>query len=264
MDCFSNPPARNGNARIVCLANSRKRCGRCIAGKIVGDQHQPRWVRPVSERPDQELSERERLYADATEPELLDLMEIPLKAHRPAAHQSENWLLDSQVRWVRKGRVSWNELFSLADCPRVLWKNGDSSFRGLNDRVRLADVYALSCSLYFLHLHRIRLRVFALGENPVKRERRVQGAFRFQGVNYRFWVTDPAIEAEYLARPDAEYGIGECYVTVSLSEPFLGHCYKLIAAVITAESEQEYSAEHRSTISIDVLRNANPGWRRQR
>jgi hypothetical protein len=264
MDCFSNPPARNGNARIVCLANSRKRCGRCIAGKIMASHQQPRWVRPVSDRPDQELSERERLYADATEPQLLDLMEIPLKAHRPSAHQSENWVLDSQVRWVRKGHVGWSELFPLTDYPRTLWKNRDSSFHGLNDRVKLAHVYPLSCSLYFLHLPRFRLRVFTLGENPVKRERRVQGAFRFQGVNYRFWVTDPAIEAEYLARPDAEYGIGECYVTVSLSEPFLGHCYKLIAAVITAESERQDRAERKSTVSIDALRSANPEWRRQR
>ena len=36
----------------------------------------------------------------------------------------------------------------------------------------------------------------------------------------------------YLAQPDGNYEIGECYLTVSLGEPFGDACYKLIAAVI--------------------------------
>jgi hypothetical protein len=46
-------------------------------------------------------------------------------------------------------------------------------------------------------------------------------------------VTDPTVEGQYLAGEDGEFHVGECYATVSLGEPFKGHCYKLVAAIIT-------------------------------
>lgn len=45
-------------------------------------------------------------------------------------------------------------------------------------------------------------------------------------------VTDPRIERAYLAKADGDYPFGECYLTVSLGEPFNEYCYKLVAAVI--------------------------------
>jgi MFS family permease len=66
-------------------------------------------------------------------------------------------------------------------------------------------------------------------------KRRVHGAFSHRGATYRFWVTDPEITRAYLATKDGEYPIGDCYLTVSLGEPYEGYCYKLIAAVITPE-----------------------------
>ncbi len=47
--------------RIVCLANSRKYSGRCIAGKeLLADGRPGRWIRPVSARENEEVSEHER------------------------------------------------------------------------------------------------------------------------------------------------------------------------------------------------------------
>ena len=51
--------------RIVCLANSSKLNGRCIAGKeIIEDGRVGDWIRPVSVREKQEVSEWERQYKD--------------------------------------------------------------------------------------------------------------------------------------------------------------------------------------------------------
>ena len=51
---------------------------------------------------------------------------------------------------------------------------------------------------------------------------------------YKLWVTDPRFERAYLARPNGTYDISECYLTISLGEPYRDACSKLIAAIILA------------------------------
>src|SRR5580658_5662159 len=80
--------------RIVCLANSRKLSGRCIAGKEIHKGKQIGWIRPVSAREHEEVSEYERQYQDGSDPSVLDVMDIELIEPRPKGCQHENWLLD--------------------------------------------------------------------------------------------------------------------------------------------------------------------------
>ena len=47
---------------IVCLANSRKPSRRCLAGKTYENGRVGEWVRPVSSRPNQEISNCDREY----------------------------------------------------------------------------------------------------------------------------------------------------------------------------------------------------------
>jgi hypothetical protein len=48
--------------RILCLANSRKLSGRCLAGKEFGGNDIGTWIRPVGAREHGEVSEYERQY----------------------------------------------------------------------------------------------------------------------------------------------------------------------------------------------------------
>ena len=222
-----------GTKRIVCLANSRKLSGRCIAGKeILGDGRPGAWVRPVSDREAGEVSEYERQYEDGSDPGVLDVVDVPVLDGQPSGFQQENWLLDPEHYWTKIRRVTQGELIHFIDPPAPLWINGHSSFNGLNDRIPLLEANALDSSLRLIKVDRLKLVVSQPGRDFGDYKRRVQGRFRFNATDYWVRVTDPVFERRYLQRQDGDYEIGQSYLTVSLGESYFGYCYKLIAAII--------------------------------
>jgi hypothetical protein len=69
---------------IVCLANSRKLAGRCVAGKEWDGLKIGPWCRPVSAKDRGELT-AERWYRRTwRDPQLLDLIEVGLLRPRPS------------------------------------------------------------------------------------------------------------------------------------------------------------------------------------
>ena len=219
--------------RIVCLANSRKLSGRCIAGKqILADGHPGPWVRPVSARETQEVSEYERQYEDGSDPRLLDVIDVPLLDAQPQHFQQENWLLDPAYCWNRVGRLARHDLSGFVDPAAPLWINGYRSANGLNDRVPLPQANDLDNSLRLIGIDRLELAVAQPGKDFGDFRRRVQGRFSYVGADYWLRVTDPVYERRYLQRPDGCYQIGKCYLTISLGESYQGYSYKLIAAII--------------------------------
>jgi hypothetical protein len=223
--------------RIVCLANSRKYQGRCVAGKERLPDGSFAWVRPVSARPNEEASEAERRYADSCEPRLLDVIDVPLRHAAPRSFQTENWLLEPRQHWLLHRRAEWRHLAALADAPTMLWSNESSSYGGLNDRVAVTAAEALGCSLYLLRLLNLSLHISSRAGDGSFRWR-LQASFTYQDTAYRLSVTDPEIEAACLTREDGTYRIGRAYATISLGEPFRdGFCYKLVAALILPPPE---------------------------
>lgn len=219
--------------RMVCLANSRKLNGRCVAGIELSQADEAvGWVRPVSAREHEEISEYERQYQDGSDPRLLDVLSVPLLEPRPKGFQQENWLLDPTHYWVKHGRMGWDGLSAMATNGATLWINGHHTYNGLNDSMPLITAAGVSSSLTLVQVSTLKLRVFAPGEAFGNAKRRVQGGFQYGGTHYRLWVTDPVIERRYLAQSDGYYDIGECFVTISLGEPYNDACYKLIAAII--------------------------------
>ncbi|MBE1162792.1 dual OB domain-containing protein [Dyella acidiphila] len=221
-----------GKKRILCLANSKKMAGRCIAGReVIGGAPGP-WVRPVSERPTEEISEYERQYPDGSDPRVLDIIDVPLERHHPHACQTENWLIQAEEYWAKVGQAGWRDAVAFVETPQTLWHNGESSYHGLNDRVEVSVADRLPHSLHLIHVNRIELKIFAPGANFGNPKRRVQAKFEYRGVQYWIWVTDPYIEREYLARENGVYTLGDSLICVSLGEPFEGFRYKLAATII--------------------------------
>jgi hypothetical protein len=218
--------------RIVCLANSRKLHGRCIAGRELIGGRPGAWVRPVSDREHQEVSEYERQYEDGSDPKVLDVIDVPLLAHQPSSYQQENWLLDPGWCWEKVDSARWDDLATLTAPDGPLWVDGHSTYNGANDRIPLAVADTLRSSLTLIHVDSLQLAVFAPGSAFGNSKRRVQAQFSHSGTHYRLWVTDPVYERRYLSQPDGQHALGECFLTVSLGEPHRGDCYKLVAAII--------------------------------
>ena len=206
--------------------------GRCIAGRIWDGYSAGSWVRPVSEREGREVSEYERQYEDGSDPKLRDVIEIPMLEARPESYQSENWLLNAEYYWHKEGRLSRSKLLDIVDPSHRLWLDGHSTYNGENDFIPVAAIDQVVDSLRLIYVKELKLRVFAPGSAFGNSKRRVQGRFCHVDMPYALWVTDPIQERKWLAQPDGDYSIGECYLTISLGEPYGSAVYKLIAAII--------------------------------
>ena len=220
--------------RILCLANSRKGGERCVAGReISAGGHPGPWVRPVSNRPNDAVSEFERQYKDGSEPRVLDVVDVPVIKASPQEYQRENWLLDPERRWELIRRLAPSDLAHFTTREAQLWVSGYSSAEEENDRIPSSIAIKLPSSLRLIRVDQMELSVRTHDSG-----RRVRARFRYAQTGYSLRVTDPVCEQRYKDLDDGDYPIGESYLTISLGEPFEGYSYKLIAAVIEPNVER--------------------------
>lgn len=225
---------------IVCLANSYKHGGRCVAGIEIEParpfalpQNRVTWIRPVSHRPGHEVNERERQYPGGEEPQVLDVVSVVLGKHQPNGFQQENWLLDAASRWRKLGRIGWDELRLLEQRPSSLWINGYHSYSGTNDRVPVEHEHKVKSSLKIIHVDEVNIDVES--PSPYSKDGRpsVRARFRFAGADYSLKVTDPVQREKFRAKGLGTYRSGKCFLTVSIAEKFDdGYIYKVVAGMV--------------------------------
>jgi hypothetical protein len=217
---------------IICLANSRKIAGRCVAGKEITGDRIGCWIRPVSAKPTGELSEEDRRFQNGQDPKLLDVIKIPMVEARPNGFQTENHLINDGYYWMKERSANWDDLKAALD-PVVapLWDNSSSSYNGLNDRVEETLAKELDSSLRLIEVADLKIVVAIEGAEFGNGKRKVRGDFTYGGAQYWLAVTDPETERKYLAGPDGEFEVGNAILCVSLGELYGGYAYKLIAGV---------------------------------
>lgn len=214
---------------FVCLANSRKHNGRCIAGITMAGK----WIRPVSSDPDGTLYPQQYTLNDGSEPSILDLIRLEA-APSPEPHQPENWRI-SGAQWQRLGRLSRQQgrlwLHQTASPgPHILGSLLNSvSYDYLVEHPMQSSLCVVEPSGILWHI-----------TTNYRGNRQVRAIFRLAGAEYNLPISDP-IWTDHLRNlgfgsyQDYEAGIPanqSTFLTASLTEPFKGHCYKLIAAVI--------------------------------
>ena len=204
-------------SKIICLANSRKNVNRCIAGVTSEGE----WIRPVSSLRDGSITWRMREIG-GTEPELLDVLSIPLEDDGPDfGHQPENRLLNPG-KWQRMGRATASEVAVLCEKLKVLLHTD-------SDRVAVGLIAAMAApARKSLQLIEVRNAGFYT-TTSIKGKRQVRARFAYSGKGYNIVVTDPVVERRV---KDHDPPGRNCILTVSMGGPYEGNYFKFIAAVI--------------------------------
>lgn len=214
---------------IICLANSRKMSGKCIAGLEFEGRQVGGWIRPVSSSSDGEITVFDRPMENGAEPELLDILRIPMIEPRPNGFQTENHLIDNGFYWVREGVFAKEYLLHYCEAPNPLWVNEFHSSNGINDRIPEVRANLLPNSLVLIEPQQLTIAVI----RGYRGRLQVRAEFSVVGETYCLGVTDPAIEDLYRPYGEGRYTYRQRAVAcISIGEPYKGYCYKLVASII--------------------------------
>lgn len=214
---------------IVCLANSYKHGGRCVAGVCVDGG---KWIRLRGAAPDGSLDTHESVLDDGSEPRLLDLIEVELHYAIPSDAHPEDWQI-APVPWRLIERpaaaAQLQKITAAADKSTTI-------LRGYRDRMSTEEIQAkpLQSSLVLVCPTEIYWWIRQEGE-----KRKYRALFRRHYVTYDLAVTDPRWLEQLNLMPAGIYPHAtfagpacETWLTISLSEAFHGWHYKLVAAVL--------------------------------
>jgi len=206
---------------MLCLANSKKEGGKCIAGL---DLASGEWVRPVSSLSHGVLYSSDCALEGGALPKVLDVVSVPVFEPEPQPHQPENWLI-APKQWKLVERMTLDGARGHLD---PLCVRGPELLRGRSDRISYDDIERtpLSESLALIHVDR---PTFEFNPWNVFRARFVHG-----NQHYDLGFTELSEWATEARRNAPVHAAGSWYFTVSLTEPFGqgNNCFKLVAAGI--------------------------------
>lgn len=214
---------------FVCLANSYKHGGRCVAGLCVEDG---RWIRLRGKALDGALQPNEYLLDDGSEVRLLDVVQVELRGAVPSACHPEDWQI-APVGWRLCQRplaaATWRNLVSAADSATTI-------LRGYRDRMSSDEIRIKPLQASLALICPTELWWWIREERG---KRKMRAIFRRHHVTYDFAITDPRWLERLDLMPAGIYPNAtladpnsEMWLTISLSEAFHGWHYKLVAAVV--------------------------------
>lgn len=211
--------------RFVCLANSFKEGGRCLAGIELDANNNPRiingypkWIRPICNTPHGEVPNE-----IAVPYQILDIIEISNTEPKPELYQSENMLFD--VDTISKiGTFNLNELPNICENKKYIFK---TRYPSLSEEV----IQELDYSLMLVKPDKWEVveKVYEDRANPQQRM-----VFSYNGFTYDFSITDPVFLRRFQTNPNFLNNITEVILSLSVGVKFpaTNRYYKLVAGVI--------------------------------
>jgi hypothetical protein len=216
---------------MIVLANSRKMGGRCVAGISLQSEE---WVRPVSSRPEGELSPRD-CAIDGRPPRTLDVVRFQYRRRLGDLAQPENVLIDGGD-WELLGEVEPAEAYERL---RPYLSPGPGLLGGTEKGVSEAAVaqQGLKASLALVEPDSIEF---------VSREpfhpggpRKARAVFELRSQRWDLGITDSVVapplrrlESGVYSPTDLGFPTpGHILLTISITEPLDGMRWKLAPAV---------------------------------
>lgn len=217
---------------FICLANSRKYSGRCIAGielftgangqlRIAcDDNNKPKWIRPVTDNELGELSNESVRHI-----RLGDLVEVETTeatTHATSSYQSENTPFELASIVVKDHIDLAAERLKKLSIPEKT-----PLFGCQKHALPTEKAVALGHSLQLIQVRNARLHFREqIGRRP---QEKLQ--FTYNRCIYDLPMTDIEFFEKYLSDNTILEKAQDVYLTVSLSQPYEGKMYKLAAGV---------------------------------
>ena len=213
---------------FVCLANSYKRGGRCIAGVEVvsdnkggwkpvrNDDGRPRWIRPIAQTTYGEIP---NYVADNIE--MLSVIKLADVVPCPELCHVEN------VYYSRMEPYEYNTSQESSIMNQLIDSKHLSIFLNRGRAVSAEMLADVNYSLMLIHPDKASAY---RDENREKSKNRMN--FTYYGVEYDLPITDPAFLDEFKREPERYNEIPDVYLALSLGLEFEGWHHKLVAGVI--------------------------------
>lgn len=213
---------------FICLANSYKHGGRCIAGIEVvpqadgslaivrHDDGRPRWIRPVSMSTNGEipnhLAESFKIFSVV---KLTEVEPCPHKAHTEDVHCSRMEICPFDLLPTK----SFLNLLIDTQHQAVFYYRGKAIPATIIDR--------LNYSLMLIQPKNVSAYCDEERENSKYRMK-----FTYFGSNYDFPITDPVFLEQFKKNPEKYDDLDGVYLVLSLGLEFEGFHFKLVATVV--------------------------------
>lgn len=213
---------------FICLANSYKRGGRCIAGvevvsngngkwKLVhNDDGNPRWIRPIAQTTYGEIPN----YL-AENIQMLSVVRLSNVDPCPEGAHTEN------VYYSRIEQFDYDISQLLSSMNQFIDSRHQSIFHNRGRAVSAEMLGGINYSLMLIHPDKASAY---RDENREKSKNRMK--FTYYGVEYDFPISDPAFLDEFKREPERYADIPNVYLAISLGLEFEGWHHKLVAGVI--------------------------------
>lgn len=214
---------------LLCLANSRREGGRCVAGI---DLETDKWVR-LAKSDGNPFSATEISYKNDESPRPLDKIKIRIIKPKVSYFHPENWIVDKRFRWEKIGQDGLKALSQYTDISTPFL------FEDPCDCLSAKDLQnnPLPRSLMLIHKKAV---IFQKTWSEWRRKPQVRAKFKYRGHEYNLVVTDDEWENIFTTRSGPYWNFGDYpfngsfHLVVGIGEDYKGRHYKLVVAVITS------------------------------
>ena len=212
---------------FICLANSKKYGGRCLAGievrrdengvlQIIRDaRNLPLWIRPVSHSEYGEIPDKLVRHL-----QLCDLVSFDAADACPHGYQQENTRFEGTI-FEKSGylKIHRHNLIQLTD-------NREGLLGNHRKQLNPSEIAALDHSIVLIHVEPPGIRLYEIGATHLRI------VFRYQQAEYDLPVTDIDFYLRWIDAPGLLADKSDVFLCVSLSREKEGFYYKLVAGVL--------------------------------